>query len=587
MQAFVPVCNVRKGKRFMQDTVKTKRKWFWLLIVALAAYIIKNIFVGADTDEGYGIMVGYRLAKGDRLLLDMWEPHQTSAVFTALFIKPFLWLTGGNPDFLNIYLRIVYFVINGLVTFFAYRTFRVCTPKVGKNGALGLALILFVCSPKSVFVPEYSNLHIWFFALLCMSLMWYYCPASTTERKLWVLVAAGICLTCDVLTYPSMVLLFPVLLGFIVWKKGDKLLRELLAFCTPCVVSAGILLGYVLSYMTPEQVFHVLPYIMSDGSHQTSFGEKLLQYLANLGAMGVLLCIGFAVAAALAGIYVSLRKRKGKKVNFAGCFLVLLFVSQIIFMFYTWFTSVYNAGYTRIIYFAIAITGLWCYLKSGKTEKTGFYLILTSAVNYVAVMLLSNWLPELLTPYFVMGAIGGLLCWKSYFDEKDLRLRDSLILILSMLLVFSCIFGYCFRIIGGELTPSTIFEIRGYNHAGFRKWIMTSYMTAYRYNKNMEIWPEAVPDGSTVLYVGPSQFFYMLGDCTIASPNTISTPTYDESLLEYWELHPDRYPDVVVLESWFGDVRVTEEDDFIMQWLENDFCATEVVDYPYITVYKK
>ena len=65
------------------------------------------------------------------------------------------------------------------------------------------------------------------------------------------------------------------------------------------------------------------------------------------------------------------------------------------------------------------------------------------------------------------------------------------------------------------------------------------------------------------------------------------TPTYDESLLEYWELHPDRYPDVVVLESWFGDVRVTEEDDFIMQWLEKDFCATEIVDYPYITVYKK
>lgn len=129
--------------------------------------------------------------------------------------------------------------------------------------------------------------------------------------------------------------------------------------------------------------------------------------------------------------------------------------------------------------------------------------------------------------------------------------------------------------------------MRGYNHGGFRKWILTSYMTAYRYNKNLEIWPEAVPDGSRVLYVGPSQFFYMLGDCVISSPNTISTPVYDESLLTYWEEHPERYPDVVVFESWFGEIRVVEEDSFIMQWVQNEFSASEVIEYPYITVYKR
>ena len=134
--------------------------------------------------------------------------------------------------------------------------------------------------------------------------------------------------------------------------------------------------------------------------------------------------------------------------------------------------------------------------------------------------------------------------------------------------------------------PSTLLEVRGYNHEGFRKGILTSYMTAYRYNKNAEIWAEAVPEGSTVLYVGPSQFFYMLGDCVIATPNTISTPVYDESLLAYWEQHPDRYPDVVVFESWYGDIRVVEEDSFIMQWVKNEFQASEVEEYPYITVYK-
>lgn len=62
----------------------------------------KNLFIGADTDEGYGIMVGYRLAMGDRLLLEMWEPHQTSAIFTAVFIRLFVMLTGG-VNYLNLF----------------------------------------------------------------------------------------------------------------------------------------------------------------------------------------------------------------------------------------------------------------------------------------------------------------------------------------------------------------------------------------------------------------------------------------------------------------------------------------------------
>lgn len=76
--------------------MKTKEKWLYcFLILAVSGYVIKNFFVGADVDEGYGILLGYRLAVGDKLLLQMWEPHQTSAIFTALFVKPFMWITGG------------------------------------------------------------------------------------------------------------------------------------------------------------------------------------------------------------------------------------------------------------------------------------------------------------------------------------------------------------------------------------------------------------------------------------------------------------------------------------------------------------
>ena len=83
----------------MKNILKNKKFWKIICILAIIAYTAKNLFIGADTDEGYGIMAGYRLAMGDRLLLEMWEPHQTSAIFTAVFhnTAPRLALFQGEP----------------------------------------------------------------------------------------------------------------------------------------------------------------------------------------------------------------------------------------------------------------------------------------------------------------------------------------------------------------------------------------------------------------------------------------------------------------------------------------------------------
>ena len=100
--------------------MKNKKFWKTICVLAIIAYTLKNLLIGTDTDEGYGIMVGYRLAMGDRLLLDMWEPHQTSAIFTALFIGPFVRLTGG-VNYLNLFLRVVFFPIQAGVSVFLYK----------------------------------------------------------------------------------------------------------------------------------------------------------------------------------------------------------------------------------------------------------------------------------------------------------------------------------------------------------------------------------------------------------------------------------------------------------------------------------
>ena len=166
----------------MKNILKNKKFWKIICILAIIAYTAKNLFIGADTDEGYGIMAGYRLAMGDRLLLEMWEPHQTSAIFTAVFIRLFVMLTGG-VNYLNLFLRLVFFPIQACVSVFLYKTIRRTVPQMDENVAALMGLLYYVTTPKSIFIPEYSNLHNWFFALMVLCLLRYFGAKDSEGRQ--------------------------------------------------------------------------------------------------------------------------------------------------------------------------------------------------------------------------------------------------------------------------------------------------------------------------------------------------------------------------------------------------------------------
>jgi len=564
-----------------------------ILILSLAAYTIKNMFVGMDADEGYGVVAGFRLAMGDKLVLHMWEPHQTSAIFTALLEKPWLLITGSRADFLDLYLKVVFFVIHALITVFIYRTLSKCIAGMDKNTALLISLIFYVTSPKSIFIPEYSNLHIWFFMLLTMTFIRYYGKDTSGHGKTVWLVLAGFCLTGDVLSYPSMVLLLPFCLLLIIKKHVRKVFAELAAFVLPCVMCFAVFMAYLLSYMDMEQLLELIPYVLSDGSHQTQYIGRILTVSADFGKMALIIVVSAIAAYVPGGFAVRIyAKKRGNEIKsetedeiVTAVRMAFFLVIQMAVQIFEIFTSKYSGSYPHITYIAISLLGMFFYLKGSRREKAGYYMIVFSALSYVCVLLMSNWGPLNLNTYMVGGVLGGFICLHGYFKEKAGEKGKKAAGILCFLLILTNVFGYCWLIIGGENSHSPIYTIGGYGHGGVKAGIIASWMASYRYNTNLEDWPEAVPDGSTVLYLGPSQYFYMLGECTIAAPNTISTPVYNENILKYWEINPDRYPNVIAIESWYGDTPHYGEESFIMQWIENDFGYTRKEEYPYVTVY--
>ena len=568
--------------------MKNKKLWEIICILAIIAYTLKNLFIGADTDEGYGIMVGYRLAMGDRLLLEMWEPHQTSAIFTAVFIRLYLLLTGG-VNYLNLFLRIVFFPIQAGVSIFLYKTIRKTVPQIDETVAALMGLLYYMTTPKSIFIPEYSNLHNWFFTLMALCLLRYFgskdSGGRTVAGRLRYLVLAGIFMTCDVLAYPSMVLVFVCCLAFLLVRSSEKKWKELCAYVLPCVAGAAVMFTYLLSYMTPQKMLQMAGEILGEGSHQITMAEKLAGWGKSLGEILLILLGAFLLAEGIRLLTEKLcRKTLPKLLRIPGMlFLILVFLIQA----GIWLFSPYNAIYPQLPLASLALAGGYVYLRKDTTENLFFELIVLAFVNYLAVLLLSNWEPAFLNTYLILGAEAGLICLGCWWQKENAWGQEAL-RILCLCLALGNAFSYTYLILGSqEYHASVLRNVRGMNRVGLRAGILTDYMTAYRYRSNSEVWPEAVPDGSTVLYVGPSQFYCMLGEHTQASPDTICSMVYDERLLDYWETNPDRYPDVVVFESCYGDIAQEGEDSFIWNWLMQEFQPAERKDYPYITVFTR
>lgn len=578
--------------------MKKKYRLLLLLIVLLTA--VKLIFVGSNTDEGYGIELAWRLAGGDRMLLDLWEPHQTSAIFGAVLINLFRVFSGGSDTGIVLYMHIWGIVFQFLTAYLLYRVLKYILPQeMGDFAFLG-SCVYALCFPKGVIAPEYSNLQNWFMtcSVLCFILFMYQASGEQKEsgagkKEFSILALSGVFLSGTVLAYPSMALLYPVMIILLCCNLGERRLRAVLALTVPCLLLGGLFIGYLFSYMTPEQIMQGISYVFSDGAHAegplSEIGEICLHIFIYVLRSGI--CYG----AAYAGMF-CLRKRiteemdKGQ-MRTAACLAALAaaFVWQTgIWLFRDEFV---NQPQTELFFLCVLSIVLFSVSEKDRTNRLLFYLVIFSITGFAAAILLSNFMFTELVGYLSLGAVAGAGMLyrrgKGIFQKtKEKKFWEKPALFVMGLWVVTLSFGRIWVTSQGGELHTTLFEVRNIQKSGPGIGILTNYMTGHRYNTIAGEWADLVQDGEALLYVGPSSFYYMFGDVVVSAPNTISTPVYDEMILDYWEMHPERYPDVVFVESCYGEVMYDEE-EFIMKWLNTEYNASSVTDLEYIRVYRK
>lgn len=546
-----------------------------LMILSVIASVTK-IFTGFDIDEAYALAIPYRVLQGDRLFADMWEVHQTSFLLPYLFMKLFYSLTGEMAGIV-LYMRVMTTLLHLGMSILVYISVKKFFG-IKREYALLIGLAYYNFLPKWMINMDFSMEQFWFFTLfvICLFCAGIFREVPRGKRSLW-LVVSGLMLALDVLAYPGMVVLYPVTVFLLLFKRKKGKWADVLSLTAGCFVAAVLFFVCIFRYMSPGELLEAVPKVFMDGSHQYDFATKLglyaSQWLEVLVQSAILLVPTLVFVLVFSFIY----KRFSWEEKWGGLSLGLLFcvcfevlVSGLITfagLFVTW--GPFRLQVRYIIQFVMAFClwkSIYCHKKNGKIDgdvsgegkietaagvfnREGtavLWLLLLSLTAFVGILLASNVGPVSSSSYLVIGnlAFAALILKGAEKKGRGMKVLAYAGAVLFMLSLIMCK-GYYMR--NTEYVPGDISEPLSKIQEGPMAGIYVPHRDFARYTGDYETIQSHTEDKDQVLFMGTEGLCNLYAHGKIVIPTTISTPAFNEQWVEYFTLYPDKQPTVIFL----------------------------------------
>ena len=567
-----------------QESSKKKKRDMLCVLLLIGSFLaaMKCIFIGYQMDEGYAIAMSCRILSGDKLITQIWDPHQTSAFFSEFLIWIYTLLFHTTAG-VAIWLRIFGTLIHAALSF---GVFRVLRHHLSKEYSFYLALLYFNLLPKGYVTPEFSNLLIWFFTLLLLDLF-HLERQSGGRKRLFTALRCGLWMCGMVLSYPSAVILFPFFAWYL-WKQENNGKKCALTFAAVCLAGGALYLGYLLSYMSITELLDNLHYMMLGNSGHTNV--TLLQKFSAYGfqcARSLLISIGYMLAAW--GL-LKLRRRspESKSEFFVGIMYLTLILATVLPLI-RWLLTPTNNNYFYIhtVFFTLFLF-VFSFLRKTEEKSRGLISLWVcgSALVLLAVLLLTDLSILTSIRYLLPGIVMGIAAILIYSEQHAPKIFRKYGKTFVLIWCFAAIFikGWEYR--GDQDLPQNVTRVRGIISVGPAKGILAEYMQCAMHESLYAEMQQYIEPGDRVFLLENDSTGYLFQDLDIASYTTISDPRYDETLLKYWELYPDKYPDVMIIPCWYGEIHWNDE-EWIIQWVENEYGATQIIDGTYFRYYIK
>ena len=560
-----------------------KKKTYILYGMLLLAACVSFVFTNISYDAEYQMAMAYRMIKGDALITGMWEPHQTSAFLCAILMKIYMTVTGTTTGIV-LYIQVAGLLIRGVISVLL---FKLLQKAAGEIPAMIGAMIYFLNSPKDLLTPEFSNMQLWFATLMFLALMQYF-----KKLKTYQLVLAAVWLCLGVFSYPSFIISY-LAVFVILWKYSDKKIKNIAIFTGVCAVFGGTFVGYLLWNIGLETIITCVTSALAlEPSHTVDMAQKILGHVLNL--LKIFALLAACVVAGFATEYVWCLA-KGKKTGtrsickervilLAWCVMQVLFLLNIL--------SVENRGGYGYPFLFILVLGFMKRHLLSAAEKRMYYAALwISIMNLISTLLLSDHAFLQAVPYMLIAVSASAMPLYRWYEEikENVSVKKWYICgihVYLLLLVFRALFIHVPMYGRGQIC--SVLDDLALIRSGPTIGIITDEDGAARQRDSMKEWELYIEEGDTIWILGEpvDTLGYLYKDVEVGAPSVMSTPTYNSELLYYWELNPDKYPDVVILASSFGELSWDlAKNAWLMDWLEEEYQATTVIDGNYWRYY--
>lgn len=578
----------------MEENNKVKRHHYKMLsaailtVLSLAAAISK-IFIGFDVDEGYGISMPYRLLQGDRLLLDMWEIHQTSSFLPYFFLLPFVKLTGGNTGVV-LYFRIVSTLLH---LFFSCWVYKELSHRMEREWSCLCGLLYFNFLPKWLMSLDFSMQLIW-----GMTAMLLFLRRGEKGKSHWAFLA-GVSLAFTVLGYPTMAVLYPAAL-WLIWKYQGKSIKKMGMFTLGCGICAIVFFGYLLKDMSMGEILSSIPHVFSDGSHQFDMMTKWYlffeRWLEAVLQSAVLLAPCGMIAFFCRMLFPKCFHNKKWLVCLVKehfyCFFVLVFmiVSSMIVVCADLAGIPWGPFRLQARYLVLFVQAFFLGKKyrdretEEKRKKIRDYLLIGTFIAFAGILLASNVGPVSSSSYLILGILALLPMFCLYGGKAEIKQMETAMYTAVSIFVLSLVFckGYYVRV--SEYPPANILEKREQVTFGPMKGIYIYPEDLERGEDFYKAIGEGEP-GEKLLLLSTEGIYNLFGTGTYVTPTTISTPAFNEQWVEYFTIHKEHMPDRIVI----GKNTIDDLDKFFKQnplgiWIGENYDISNRKEDEYLCV---
>nr|MBQ8252746.1 hypothetical protein [Lachnospiraceae bacterium] len=547
---------------------------FAFLLVLSVIGIWKTVYFGADIDESYALTMASRMVGGDRMMTDMWEPHQMSAFLYAPLVALYKGITGSLEGAL-VFMRFCGVAIQALVSVFLYATLK---EEMKTGPAMVLSFVYFNFTPKHIQSPEFTSVFYWTIMLLMLFLLRFF---RTEKRK--NLVAAGICTSALVLCYPAAVLVFGYVAVLLLIKCSKK--KQVLWYAATCGVCALLFVLYVVT-VSGVAAFDNIGWIMMDESHRMSVTAQIKEHLSGLWEM--LRVVVAMIVLSHVGRPVFAKKKNADYVFFAALFVMLAVYA--VYQFHT--VEKVNFAVFYPIVLQLFVVEWYFYIFFPKEEKDRRMFLVSVPVNGVAVLavLLSSNVVTSYSMSFLMPAVilGAWQIMRVYEGREGRRgvwapVLLGVCIVVQLFVSRICLVRYT------SMQRKNIFETYYKVEHDVLKGIRLGEFDYIQYETKSRLLSQYVEAGDSFLYVGCDMFLYtQLQDARIATGNTISTPSFGEQLMAYYEKHPDRIPTVIFVDREYGmDFSQAVLQEPMRSFMEAHFDIENTVVEAAVTVYQR